>query len=39
MYELKDYLNAINFTKKNVMDSEDNLVACLTELMSQVKFK
>ena len=22
-YDLKDYLNAINFTKKNVMDSED----------------
>ena len=22
-YELKDYLNAINFTKKNLMDSED----------------
>ena len=22
-YELKEYLNAINFTKKNVMDSED----------------
>ena len=25
MYELKDYLNAINFTKKNLMDSEDKL--------------
>ena len=24
-YELKDYLNAINFNKKNLMDSEDNL--------------
>ena len=24
-YELKDYLNAINFTKKNVMDSEDKM--------------
>ena len=24
-YELKDYLNAINFTKKNLMDSEDTL--------------
>ena len=24
-YELKDYLNAINFTKKNLMDSEDKL--------------
>jgi len=23
MYELKEYLNAINFSKKNVMDSED----------------
>jgi hypothetical protein len=23
MYELKDYLNSINFTKKNVMKSED----------------
>ena len=23
MYELKEYLNAINFTKKNLMDSED----------------
>ena len=22
-YELKDYLNAINFTKKNLMDSDD----------------
>ena len=27
MYELKDYLNAINFNKKNLMDSEDKLVA------------
>ena len=25
MYELKDYLNAINFSKKNVMDSEDTM--------------
>ena len=25
MYELKDYLNAINFTKKNLMNSEDKL--------------
>ena len=25
MYELKEYLNAINFTKKNVMDSEDTM--------------
>ena len=25
MYELKDYLNSINFTKKNVMDSDDEL--------------
>ena len=25
MYELKEYLNAINFTKKNVMDSDDEL--------------
>ena len=24
-YELKEYLNAINFTKKNVMDSEDRM--------------
>ena len=24
-YELKDYLNAINFSKKNLMDSEDKL--------------
>ena len=24
-YELKEYLNAINFTKKNVMDSEDTM--------------
>ena len=24
-YELKEYLNAINFTKKNVMDSEDKM--------------
>ena len=24
-YELKDYLNAINFNKKNLMDSEDTL--------------
>ena len=24
-YDLKDYLNAINFTKKNLMDSEDTL--------------
>ncbi len=24
-YELKDYLNALNFTKKNLMDSEDKL--------------
>ena len=23
MYELKDYLNSINFTKKNLMDSDD----------------
>jgi len=23
MYELKEYLNAINFTKKNLLDSED----------------
>ena len=23
MYELKDYLNAINFTKKNLLDTED----------------
>ena len=23
MYDLKEYLNAINFSKKNVMDSED----------------
>ena len=23
MYELKDYLNSINFTKKNLMKSED----------------
>ena len=27
MYELKEYLNAINFTKKNLMDSEDKLWA------------
>jgi hypothetical protein len=26
-YELKEYLNAINFTKKNLMDSEDKLWA------------
>ena len=25
MYELKDYLNSINFTKKNLMKSEDKL--------------
>ena len=25
MYELKEYLNAINHTKKNVMDSEDRM--------------
>ena len=25
MYDLKDYLNAINFTKKNLMDSDDLL--------------
>ncbi len=25
MYELKEYLNAINFTKKDVMDSDDEL--------------
>ena len=25
MYELKEYMNAINFTKKNVMDSEDRM--------------
>jgi len=25
VYELKDYLNAINHTKKNVMDSEDTM--------------
>ena len=25
MYELKEYLNAINHTKKNVMDSEDKM--------------
>ena len=25
MYELKEYLNAINFSKKNVMDSEDTM--------------
>ena len=25
MYELKEYLNAINHTKKNVMDSEDTM--------------
>ena len=25
MYELKDYLNAINFSKKNVMASEDTM--------------
>ena len=24
-YELKEYLNAINFSKKNVMDSEDTM--------------
>ena len=24
-YELKEYLNAINFTKKNVMDSDDTM--------------
>ena len=24
-YELKEYLNAINFTKKNLMDSDDEL--------------
>ena len=24
-YELKEYLNAINFTKKNVMESEDRM--------------
>ena len=24
-YELKEYLNAINFTKKNLMDSDDLL--------------
>ena len=24
-YELKEYLNAINFTKKNVMESEDKM--------------
>jgi hypothetical protein len=25
VYELKEYLNAINFSKKNVMDSEDTM--------------
>ena len=25
MYELKEYLNAINFTKKNLMDSDDEI--------------
>ena len=25
MYELKEYLNAINFTKKNIMDSDDTM--------------
>ena len=25
MYEIKEYLNAINHTKKNVMDSEDTM--------------
>jgi len=25
MYELKEYLNAINFTKKDLMDSDDEL--------------
>ena len=25
MYELKEYLNAINFTKKDLMKSEDDL--------------
>lgn len=24
MYELKDYLNSINYTKKNLMDGDDN---------------
>lgn len=24
MYELKDYLNAINFTKQNLLDTDDN---------------
>ena len=24
-YEIKEYLNSINFTKKNVMDSEDEM--------------
>ena len=23
MYELKDYLNAINYTKENLLDTED----------------
>ena len=26
-YELKEYLNVINFTKKNLMDSDDKLWA------------
>ena len=26
-YELKEYLNALNFTKKNLMDSEDKMWA------------
>ena len=25
MYELKEYLNSINFTKTNLMDSEDHM--------------
>ena len=25
MYELKDYLNSINYTKENLLDSEDEM--------------
>ena len=33
MYELKDYLNAINFTKENLLDTTDKLGSKNTHLL------
>ena len=38
MYELKDYLNAINFTKQNLLDTNDDLTKKISTFRNQYVF-